>query len=196
MLIAAVRSLKFLKRNERGMVLGPGKSMSDYSHPLGAGFHWIWFPFESLTRWNIYAGQEQIIGAEGVAVDTLGEGRLGVVLVAAKEWMATSSEPIASGQNVCVVGFDGPHLRVAVGSHPKTEQELLNEEIRSKLEILESDPSSAFGHWNLGTLYEAKGDSRAAFEEYQKAEKLNPNVRADLEKIVAELKAEEASRKN
>jgi len=196
--IWALYSLKFLKSNERGMILRLGKLMTDYSHPLAPGFHWVWWPIDTLYRWKIFTGEEQgqLMGAEGEARDTLGEGRPGLVSIAGKLWMATSSEPIQFGQNVRVVGFDGGNLRVAMGSHPRSEKELADERIESLRKFMRSNPGSAFLHWDLAALYEANGDSQAAFEEYQKAEKLNPNIRADREKRIAEIKDGKASRQD
>jgi hypothetical protein len=185
-------SLKFLKSNERGMVLRLGKLMSDYAHPRGPGFHWVFWPIDMLIRWNVYTGKEQIFGAEGKAEDTLGEGRTGLVSIAGERWMATSSERIPFGQNVRVVGFDGPNLQVALGSHPRSEKELADERIESLRKLVKSSPDSAFLHWNLAALYEAEGDSQVAFEEYQKAEKLDPNIR----ELIAAVNAGKASRKN
>jgi hypothetical protein len=187
-------SLKFLKSNERGVVMRLGKLMSDFSHPLGPGFHWVCWPIDTLIRWNVCTGTEQILGAEGEARDMLGDGRAVLVSIAGKQWMATSSEPIAFGQTVRVVGFDGPNLQVALESHPRSEKEIADERIETIRKLMKSNPGSAFLHWDLATLYEAKGDSQAALEEYQKAEKLNPNIRADREKRITEIKDGKAPR--
>jgi hypothetical protein len=194
--IGAVCSLKFLRSNERAVVMRLGKLMSDFSHPLGAGFHWVWWPIDKLIRWKVCTGEEKIIGAEGKATDMLGDGQAVLVSIAGKEWMATSREPIALGQNVRVVGFDGPKLQVALESHPRSEKEIRDEKIATIRKLMKSNPRSAFLHWDLATLYEANGDSRAASEEYRKAEKLNPNIRADREKRITEINVGKASRKD
>jgi hypothetical protein len=192
----AVCSVKFLKSNERGIVMRLGKLMSDFSQPLGPGFHLAWWPIDTLIRWNVYTGEEQIIGAEGEARDMLGDGRAVLVSIAGKQWMATSSEPIALGKNVRVVGFDGPKLQVVLENHPRSAKEIANERIVTIRKLMKSNPRSAFLHWDLATLYEANGDSQAASEEYRKAEKLNPNIRADREKRIAEIKDGNAPRKD
>jgi hypothetical protein len=194
--VGAVCSVKFLRSNERAVVMRLGGLMSDFSQPLGPGFHLVWWPIDKLIRWNICTGEEQIIGAEGEARDMLGDGRAVLVSIAGKDWMATSREPIALGQNVRVVGFDGPKLQVALESHPRSEKEIRDEKIAAIRKLMKSNPRSAFLHWDLATLYEANGDSQAASEEYQKAEKLNPNIRADREKRITEINDGKASRKD
>lgn len=196
----ALCSVKFLKRNERAIVLRLGGPITNFFQPLGGGFHWVWWPVDKLYRWKIFTGEEQLLGAEGEMLDVLNE-RSGLVRIGGEMWMASTSESIPCRQNVRVVGFEGENLRVTVGSQPKSKEALaeertegLQKDIENIQESMKSSPDNADSHWDLATLYEAKGDSQAAFMEYQTAERLNPNIRAEREKLMAGIKAS-ASRK-
>lgn len=107
--------VKVLRTGEQGVVLRLGRMLGDYSNPLGPGIHWIWWPVDTLYRWNIFNGQQDLMRAEGKALDNIHPGREGLVRIKGKFWRATSCQEIPSGQNLCVVGSDGPNLRVESG---------------------------------------------------------------------------------
>jgi NfeD-like C-terminal, partner-binding len=111
----ALKCVKFLRRGEQGGVIRLGGMMGDWSNPLGPGIYWIWWPVDTLYRWNVFTGQQDLIGAEGKAVDDIRSGYEGLVRVRGKLWRATSNQKILHGHNVCVVGSDGLNLRVESG---------------------------------------------------------------------------------
>jgi len=53
-----------------------------------------------------------IIGAKGKALDDLGPGKEGFVMVEGEYWMAFSDEEIKAGEEIVVVGKVGPKLKV------------------------------------------------------------------------------------
>ena len=173
------KCLVILRKSERAVVLRLGHMTTDWAAPLGPGIKWVWWPADMLIRWNLFDGQQNMLGAQGQMVYGIG-GPYSVVRVAGKRWLATSDREILPGRNISVVGVEGASLRVAPGSAPKNEAELLDAEIARTLQLLRL-ADSAGEHFRLGTLYEKKGDLQAASEQYRIAEKLDPNVRATYE---------------
>jgi membrane-bound serine protease (ClpP class) len=69
----------------------------------------VWIALRARQR-PVVAGREQLVGAEGVALeDFAGEGH---VYVHSERWNAVSEKPVRADQAVVVTGLDGLILKV------------------------------------------------------------------------------------
>lgn len=114
--------LKFLRKNEQGIVMRLGRLLNDLSTPMGPGVHWIWWPVDMLIRWSVFSGQEGLLGASGEAIGVMTDkDPFCLVRVSGKLWRATAGQEIAGGQKVRIVGYDGLNLLVEPGPELKSK---------------------------------------------------------------------------
>lgn len=92
---------------------------------LGAAIA-VTLPFAALTillmrlvlrsrKWKQVTGREEMIGAEGVVIEPVGNGPdspEGMIRIHGELWRATSPQPVAQGKSVRVVRIDGLKLYV------------------------------------------------------------------------------------
>jgi len=184
------KCVRFLHKNERGVVLRLGRIEGDCLAPLGPGFVLIFWPIDTLVRWKVVVGNENLLGKEGVWGGRLTKEQFGIVKIDGRDWGAVADHEIPLGQNVSVVGMEGINLLVEVGPNAKSPETLLDEEIARKLEwvkLLDDEKRGphrgdlATEHFELAKLYERKGDSEAASRHYRVAEELRPNIRESSE---------------
>jgi membrane-bound serine protease (ClpP class) len=83
----------------------------------------VTLPFAALTvllmrlvlrsrKWKQVTGREEMIGAEGVVIEPVGEGYDGMIRIHGELWRATSTHPVAEGRSVRVLRIDGLRLYV------------------------------------------------------------------------------------
>ena len=63
-------------------------------------------------KWKSATGMEELIGAQGVAVSSLGAGVEGMIRIHGELWGAVSSQPAAEGDHVRVLRIEGLKLYV------------------------------------------------------------------------------------
>ena len=92
---------------------------------LGAAIA-VTLPFAALTvllmrlvlrsrKWKQVTGREEMIGAEGVVIEPVGNGPdspEGMIRIHGELWRATSTQPVAEGKSVRVLRIDGLKLYV------------------------------------------------------------------------------------
>lgn len=83
----------------------------------------VTLPFAALTvllmrlvlrsrKWKQVTGREEMIGAEGVVIEPVGNGRDGMIRIHGELWRATSAQPVLEGKSVRVLRIDGLKLYV------------------------------------------------------------------------------------
>ena len=83
----------------------------------------VTLPFAALTvllmrlvlrsrKWKQVTGREEMIGAEGVVIEPVGNGPDGMIRIHGELWRAMSTQPIAEGKPVRVLRIDGLKLYV------------------------------------------------------------------------------------
>lgn len=89
----------------------------------------VTLPFAALTillmrlvlrsrRWKQATGREEMIGAEGVVIEPVGNGSDGMIRIHGELWRATSTHPVAQGKSVRVLRIDGLKLYVEPSDSP------------------------------------------------------------------------------
>jgi membrane-bound serine protease (ClpP class) len=66
-------------------------------------------------KWKQVTGREEMIGAEGVVIEPVGNGPHspeGLIRIHGELWRATSEQPVAEGKSVRVLRIDGLKLYV------------------------------------------------------------------------------------
>ena len=58
LLVWVVSSIKFVRKTKQGAVIRLGRMITKWSEPLGPGIKWVWWPVETLVRWNVSTGQQ------------------------------------------------------------------------------------------------------------------------------------------
>jgi len=113
--------IKFLRKNERGIVFRLGVLKVDPSTPLGPGLVLVVWPIDMMYRWKLLQGDENLTGAQGVWRGRLTNTGFGTVRIDGRDWAAVASREIPVGQSVWVVGNDGQNLRVEADGMPAKE---------------------------------------------------------------------------
>lgn len=152
LLICVSKSISYLRKDQRGVILRLGQILQDWSNPLGPGLKWVWWPVETLVRWQIFTGQEDLVGAEGEALDDIGPTREGLIQARGKLWRAVATQEIPHRQLVRVVGGTSLNVLVDLGSSPRTKAELLDLGIAEVGKLLRDHPHNTTGHLHLKSL--------------------------------------------
>jgi membrane-bound serine protease (ClpP class) len=83
----------------------------------------VTLPFAALTiflmrlvlrsrKWKQATGREEMIGAEGIVIEPVGNGHDGMIRIHGELWRASSTQPVAEGKSVRVLRIDGLKLYV------------------------------------------------------------------------------------
>jgi membrane-bound serine protease (ClpP class) len=83
----------------------------------------VTLPFAALTvflmrlvlrsrHWKTTTGREEMLGAQGVVVSPMADGREGMIRIHGELWRAFSAQPVAEGKPVRVVKIEGLKLYV------------------------------------------------------------------------------------
>jgi membrane-bound serine protease (ClpP class) len=83
----------------------------------------VTLPFAALTvllmrlvlrsrKWKQVTGREEMIGAEGIVIEPVGNGHDAMIRIHGELWRASSTQPLAEGKSVRVLRIDGLKLYV------------------------------------------------------------------------------------